>query len=479
MVPFVKPLEVVEHYASVFKDVFIERELSQLKKYLSGLLISPNKTVEGINRLFVLDVQHQSTLNRFLTDSKFDVEALNRCRVKWLQECPEMTFKKGEDRKGVLILDDTLLTHYGPHFEKAGYLYDHVNNNYTWAHCLLNLHYSDDQTDYPINFRMWAPAQAEVIEAALSAIDFRFKPERLAQKESSPSEWRRYLMQAYRYQWSKPEEKRKGLADVHQSKITLAKELLDNFIEEYPDTDLPISFDSWYTCAELCQHIDQKLKRAYVGTLKENDCILIGANQTKVTCSAFAAELVQKHRDAVANGEKGFFEKTGIHYKGKKEHYWVYCDKHNINKLGKQRLVIAFSQEDLSSTPCFYISNRMHWRGGGILRIRRHRWPIEVYHEEGKAEGLDQYQIRQFDAIIKHVACVALSYSMLKRVQYDDTLLNKLSWKPAEVCTSLAFWRRVMTADALLALFEWACGRKAEDNPRLLQAIAQVVQAQT
>ncbi|HID62887.1 MAG TPA: hypothetical protein EYP49_09150 [Anaerolineae bacterium] len=47
--------------------------------------------------------------------------------------------------KGVLGVDDTLLTHYGRHFEGIAYLYDPVEKRYTRAHNLVNLHYSDDQ----------------------------------------------------------------------------------------------------------------------------------------------------------------------------------------------------------------------------------------------------------------------------------------------------------------------------------------------
>ena len=105
--------------------------------------------------------------------------------------------------------------------------------------------------------------------------------------------------------------------------------------------------------------------------------------------------------------------------------------------------------------PKYYISNCLHWRSGGILRIRRHRWPIEVYHEEAKDEGLDQYQVRKFEAVEKHVACICLAYSMLKRVQFDEHFLNQLHWTPKQKIRSLAFWRRVMCANGLIQLILW------------------------
>ena len=477
MVPLVKPLEVVSHYCTSFTDVFSKKEIVQLQRYLSGLLISPNKTVEGINRLFIFDVQDQSTLNRFLTDSDFDVGKLNTKRVKWMQECPQTAFKHSEGDKGVLILDDTLLTHYGSHFEKIAWLYDHVNKNHSWAHCLVNLHYSDDQTDYPIDFCMWEPADIQKVEKALVAIGYKLMTKRVDNKEKDPSGWRKYLLQAYSYQRSKQEKERNGLEYVYQSKIDLSKKMLGEFFKNYPGTNLPISFDYWYTCEELCKYIHEDLKQAYVGTLKEQDILIIGPKQEKITCGEFAKQLVEQHQKDVKEGKRPIFEKIGIHYKGEKEQYWVYCQTHQISKLGKQRLVISYSKEDLSSSPCFYISNQMHWRGGGIMRIRRHRWPVEVYHEEGKAEGLEKYQIRQFNAIIKHVACVSLTYSMLKRVQFDEALLNKLNWKPSKICSSLAFWRRILTADAILALIEWASGKPVKDNQELTKALESLIQA--
>jgi len=71
MVPLVEIPELVRHYAPYFEGVFSEQALEQFKRYISGLLVSENKTVDGINRLFVYDVRHQSSLNRLLTDSRF------------------------------------------------------------------------------------------------------------------------------------------------------------------------------------------------------------------------------------------------------------------------------------------------------------------------------------------------------------------------------------------------------------------------
>ena len=455
MIPLTTYLPIVENYIEKFEAVFSKEELAQFSRYLSGLITGVNKTVDGINRLFILDLQNQCTLNRFLTSSNFDVSELNKARLNWLQECPQMSFEKKQNlskpSKGVLIIDDTLLTHYGCHFEGVAKLYDHVNQNYTWAHCLVNLHYSDDQTDYPIDFKIWKAADLQEVERVLRQMGCKFSEEKLQLKETSPSKWRKYLLNKYN---RKKENPLKGttLERVHKSKIDLTIDLLEQFYQQYPQLDIPIAFDNWYTCSELCQYINDRQK-SYVGSLDQDECILL---EKPISCKDFTQHLVIKHQQAIAKGKTGLFKKVGIHYKGKKENYYAYCKTHTIKKLGTQRLVISFKNEDLSDKePKYYISNRLHWRSGGILRIRRHRWPIEVYHGEGKAQGLDQYQIRKIEAIEKHIACVCVSYSILKRVQFDNNFLNKLKWKPKKKTRSLRFWRRVMMANALIQLIHW------------------------
>jgi hypothetical protein len=82
------------------------------------------------------------------------------------------------------------------------------------------------------------------------------------------------------------------------------------------------------------------------------------------------------------------FQKIGIRYKGGKEIYFSYCRTQRIHNFGKPWLVINFSTPDLSDSLRLYTSNRLYWQAVGITCIRRHRWLAEVYHEEGKAEGL-------------------------------------------------------------------------------------------
>jgi hypothetical protein len=445
MFPLVELPTLVAHYAPHFADVFSEAAFIQFQRYISGLVVSENKTIEGINRLVVHESRHQSSLNRLLTETPFSLGELNQARLNLLGSQPKMAMKP----YGVLSLDNTLLKHYGQQFEQIAYLYDHVEERYVWAHDLLTLHYSDDQTDYPVLFQLWKPPDLEKLEQGLLKAGISLRASKYALKESEPHKWRNYLLGVWRRKQNKP-----GVAELYESKFRLSEGLLQQWKQAYPELDLPVTFDSWFTQPGFCHFLDQELGMAYVGTLTNSDELVLATGHQRL--DAFAERLKQEHLLKVEEGKAPIFQKITIRYKGEKESYYSYCRSHRLHNFGKLRLVINYRQADLSDNPVFYCSNRRHWQALGITRIRRHRWPVEVYHQEGKAEGLDQYQVRDFAAIERHVALVAVVYSLLRTAQHDPDLQDKLQRQlQLKLDGSVPFWRRTTQAQSLwnLALF--------------------------
>ena len=253
--------------------------------------------------------------------------------------------------------------------------------------------------------------------------------------------WRRHLRQ--------PE-----VAALYQSKLIIAEHLLQEWVTAHPDLKLPVAFDNWYTQPGFCRYLDKTLHLSYVGTLADNDHVLLKSGSQRLV--QFAEHLKQEHLAAIKRDGSPTFKPITIHYKGDKERYYSYCATHRIQSFGRQRLVINHREADLSDGPMFFISNRLIWQSPGITRIRRHRWPVEVYHEEGKAEGLDQYQVRDFQAIERHIGLVAVVYSLLRAAQHDPALQHKLQRQlKLDLEGSVAFWRRATQAQSLwsVALF--------------------------
>jgi hypothetical protein len=240
--------------------VFSDAAFIELERYISGLIVSENKTVEGINRLFVNESRNQSSLNRLLTQTPMARSQLNKKRLELLEALPGTQMK----RKGVFSLDDTLLTHYGKHFEEIAYLFDHTQQSYTWAHNLVTLHYSDE-TDYPVLFQLWKPVDLSKLEQGLQAAQVKIKASKLGLKETAPHKWRQYLLGLWRRK-----SKEKGVAELYDSKLRIAEQLLKTWVTEHPEQKWPVAFDSWYTQPAFCHYLSKELHLTYVGALPDD-----------------------------------------------------------------------------------------------------------------------------------------------------------------------------------------------------------------
>ena len=438
--PIINFPQIVEHYAHFYEPVFSEDAFLQFKRYISGLLLSENKTIDGMNRLFVQEKRNQSSLNRLLTEYSWSQTQLNEARLEMLNNIPGTKIKK---KTGVLGIDDSLLHHHGKTFEKIAKLWDHVENRYVWAHNLVSLHYSDDQTDYPIECQLWQPPDLEQLEKGLPEAGVKLKESKFRLKTETPKKWRQYLLGVWRRHQGK-----EAVAALHKSKLLIGRELIQKWVEQNPGLTLPVTFDSWYTQPAFCRFLNKTVQLPYVGTLHASDHILLQSG--KHTLKVFVQQLKQTHETALKNGDAPIFKPITIRYKGTKELYFSYCATHRIPKFGKQRLVINFCQADLTDNPVFFISNRLRWQSRGITTIRRHRWPVEVYYEEGKAEGLDQYQLRNFEGISRHIALVTVVYSLLRAAQQDTVLRDHLQRQLKLVLEgSVPFWRRATQAENL------------------------------
>jgi hypothetical protein len=254
--------------------------------------------------------------------------------------------------------------------------------------------------------------------------------------------------------WQRRQKSHPQIRELYDSKLLIAQELLQQWVAAYPGWKRPVTYDDWYTQPAFCRFLDQTLGLPYVGTLSGSDKVNLRTGP--IPLQEFAERLQQEHREALRQGDRPIFQRVTIPYKGEQEEYYSYCHTHRLHNFGKQRLVISHRQADLSDNPAFFISNRLFWQAAGLLRIRRHRWPVEVYHEEGKAEGLDQYQLRDFGGIERHVALVVVVYSILRAAPHDPDLREQLQRElQVELEGSAACWRRATQAQALwnLGLF--------------------------
>jgi hypothetical protein len=218
---------VVQEALAIFGELFdTEPARRHLAEYLTGLIVAENKTVSGINREFALTTD-QSCLNRWLTEVEWDVTALNDRRLAWLQQAPQTRYSG----RGVIAIDNTLVTHEGKLIEDVGWFWDHADERHVIAH------------DYIISNYV-CPSKAHY-----------------------PIEWRRF--------------KKRDTCPAQEFKdhTELCIELIDDALKR----GIPgaFTFDSYFTSAKVLNHLQSK-QAAYVGDLKLNRKVVYAGREQKL-----------------------------------------------------------------------------------------------------------------------------------------------------------------------------------------------------
>ena len=218
---------VVQEALVIFGDLFdTEPARRHFAEYLTGLMVAENKTVSGINREFALTTD-QSCLNRWLTEVEWDITALNDRRLAWLQQAPQTRYSG----RGVIAIDNTLVTHEGKLIEDVGWFWDHADERHVIAHDYLISNYvCPSRAHYPIEWR-------------------RFK-----KRDTCP-------------------------AQEFKDHTELCIELIDDALQR----GIPgaFTFDSYFTSAKVLNHLQSK-QAAYVGDLKLNRKVVYAGREQKL-----------------------------------------------------------------------------------------------------------------------------------------------------------------------------------------------------
>lgn len=150
MLPIVSYPSVVSFGMSIFEEVFSKPQLRHFGDYVTGLIVCPNRTVQGINDSLFARCD-QSALNHFLTDSPWNEGELDRKRHEFVGD------KLGELglEGGTLIIDDTISHHVGKHMEGAGWHHDASEGKSVWGHQLVTSHYVRRWLSLPLDFRIY------------------------------------------------------------------------------------------------------------------------------------------------------------------------------------------------------------------------------------------------------------------------------------------------------------------------------------
>jgi DDE superfamily endonuclease len=139
----------LEKALEAFRPHFGAPAFEHFKRYIVGLILSENLTVEGINRIFV-QAGHPSSLNRFLTAGIWKQQEVNDERIRMLR------FQGALAGKGWLAIDDTLTHKTGKKMEGVGIYWDHSEKRYVLAHNIVTVEFVNPNGEsHPLDFRLY------------------------------------------------------------------------------------------------------------------------------------------------------------------------------------------------------------------------------------------------------------------------------------------------------------------------------------
>ena len=379
--PIITPPKIVQDALNEFLAPLFHNhcQRNHLANYTTGLMIADNKTVAGMTQEMP-NASDQSCLNRFLTEVDWDHESMNQARIDWLQQFDDTQFHE----RGVIAIDDVLIDKSGKFIADSGTFWDHSEQRYKHAQDLIIAHYvhPHSKKHYPLDFKRY--------------------------KKADQCEW---------------------TGEDFKKMTALTIELINRCQEQ--NVLGCFTFDSFYTCAEIQNHIHSlknkdKTERGYVGDLKFNRKLTFkGVEQQAVE---FAKTIPSSDRKSVV-------------VDGINQWYLTVCVKMpNINH--KVRIVILWKYKNDAEPRKILVTNKIHWHAERIVETYRSRWTgTETFHRDGKQElGLGDCQLRDSTGQTRHTYCVFLAHSLLVH-QLDKTNVSgmlgvKLS-TIGEVCRAL------------------------------------------
>ncbi|HID25591.1 MAG TPA: IS701 family transposase, partial [Thermoplasmata archaeon] len=228
---FTKNIDIFGTKLKNYSGCFSKPQWNHFNTYIHGLLLGEKgeKNIQDIADN-MLDGRHQSSLNRFLTQHKWDVRQLNAIRLQ-----QNLSHRDG----GVLIVDDTIIEKSGKHMDGVGFLFHHCKGKSVRCHDIVSTHYQHRDQQVPLYFTPYVK-------------------EELAMQQDV---------------WFK-------------TKIQIALDLFrKSLMKVHPEV---VVFDAWYMSKEIVDFLNNR-SLTWVSSAKSNR--LIQVDDTWISVSAYAKTL--------------------------------------------------------------------------------------------------------------------------------------------------------------------------------------------
>jgi len=399
--PIVAPAPIVTTHADIFRDLFENRcQFRHFQHDLTGLIVLDNKSLANITRC-VLESADKTNLSRFFSEAPWFQDHVNDRRVEYLLQQTKAV--RGPQADATLILDDTLCEHVGSLFAYVDRHYDHGDDTYPLAPNPVTSHYVSGPVRFPLDLRLSRRYEELTPWETFVRKHFPDRPIPTTKKERA-----RLHKAVDPVLLDDPD-----FQQLHQqfhTKIDVGIELLEAAIQHKVPFRV-LLFDTWYRADELVS-MARYHNKDWVSLLKKNRNLETNSFVLK-DAAGQPIRLAGPHmavEDLVPLIPPTAYRAVTVG----DNTYWPFTLAVRLPGLGKVRLVVSFKTAELTGTYAVLVSNRVDWHAQRILTLYVQRWPSETFYQDGKGHlGLDEYRMRNAEAMKKHWCLVFVAYSFL------------------------------------------------------------------
>jgi hypothetical protein len=390
-------LQGLQPYRPVF---FRDAGFAHVSRYVTGLLLSPYKTVQGMYSQWVFPEGEQVSrraMHEAVFEAGWDREAL------MVQHRRAVAQRYQGQGRQVIGIDWTFA-----HHERSRRIYgvkrsfDYVSNRMSRYQTVMTAALSNRRTVDGLGVEVQAP-KYEAEEKAYLEMTAQDSYEDMAHV-------RERLVELLHYQKNRL---------AYRKRTEMAVELVRQIEAEGQFPQAHYAFDNGVLCRPLTELIEQSGKH-WVSELEHSRLILWKDQWQPVgrVADALRQEHPESFRPYTVRGRNGTVTS-----------YWAFTKVVRLKKYGRKRLVIVHEQADLSDPPRVLLTDALRWESGRIISTWSYRWPIEVFHEFCKqVAGFESAQLRNEEAVKRHFCLSCLAQSLLQQAPAFGQTSERLSF---------------------------------------------------
>src|ERR671931_722074 len=407
-----------------FRDIFCREEgFEHIGRYVTGIIISPNKTLQGIYewQVWGQDKPSRRAMHEAVFEAGWDSqELLKRHRTQVAHD------HRGHGRE-IISLDWTLAHHErGPHIFGVDQAYDYVQKRVT-------------------RFQT-------VVTAVISNRSVIDGLEVVVQEPKSLKEEMAYLEATSKDSYDQMEEARRRVLELlhhrqhqveYRKRTEIAWEIVQQLEEEGQFPEAHYAFDNGVLHLELTRYLESRGKH-WVSELECSRHIQWYGQWCRV--DVVAAELKREHPES--------FRSISVQCRnGEKKPYWAVTKTVRLKRYGRKRLVIVHEKQDLTDAPRFLVTDALHWEHGRVIETWSYRWASEIFHEFGKqVTGLEAAQVRKEEAVKRHFRLSCVAQSLLQQAPASGSETERFAF--AQGTITIGQRVRTIARDALQSLLK-------------------------